>query len=211
MVYKLFLVFVFIFPCGAVFAERPASESKPTAVKNNPNIDFAAFIKLAKRLESVRAERRVPLERFLKMAKEPNTILLDTRSKSAFEAVHLEGAVHLNFSDFTDQKLAKTIPSKKTRILIYCNNNFSLPRLSASNLLNPNANTVEKDGEEEIIAATTLKRPSLALNIPTFINLWGYGYENVYELADSVPIYEPELPLAGSGLATEQVQKKTKR
>ena len=28
----------------------------------------------------------------------------------------------------------------------------------------------------------------LALNIPTFVNLHGYGYENVYELADLVSI-----------------------
>ena len=27
-----------------------------------------------------------------------------------------------------------------------------------------------------------MKRISLALNIPTFINLYGYGYENIYEL-----------------------------
>ena len=30
------------------------------------------------------------------------------------------------------------------------------------------------------------KRLQLALNIPTFINLVGYGYENVWELADVI-------------------------
>jgi hypothetical protein len=30
----------------------------------------------------------------------------------------------------------------------------------------------------------------LALNIPTFINLYGYGYKNIYELKVIVPIIE---------------------
>ena len=30
------------------------------------------------------------------------------------------------------------------------------------------------------------KRLQLALNIPTFINLVGYGYENVWELAEVI-------------------------
>ena len=93
------------------------------------------------------------------MAAEPNTIILDARSRYAFEMGHIEGAVNLPFSDFTDEKLAEVIPSKQTRVLIYCNNNFS-------------------DDAEPI----PLKRISLALNIPTFINLYGYGYEDIYEL-----------------------------
>ena len=56
----------------------------------------------------------------------------------------------LPFSDFTDEKLAKVIPEKTTRILIYCNNNFS-----------DNVNPI------------MLKRIELALNVPTFVNLWG--------------------------------------
>ncbi|HCJ80276.1 MAG TPA: rhodanese-like domain-containing protein, partial [Erythrobacter sp.] len=53
------------------------------------------------------------------------------------------GAIHLNFSDFTDDKLAKIIPSRDTRILIYCNNNFT-----------------------DNVAPVPVKRIELALNVP---------------------------------------------
>jgi hypothetical protein len=38
-----------------------------------------------------------------------------------------------------------------------------------------------------------LKRVQLALNIQTFINLYGYGYRNVYELADVVDFNDPDV------------------
>lgn len=128
---------------------------------NNPNIDYGSFIALSQELEGYRQKRLIDITTFNQMAEEDNTIILDTRSKEAFEDIHLAGAVHLNFSDFTAKKLAKIIPDKNTRILIYCNNNFVSP-----------------------MEALTNKSPGLALNIPTFINLYGYGYHNIYELKD---------------------------
>jgi rhodanese-related sulfurtransferase len=149
--------------------------STPSQAPQNPQIDYPGFVQLSSDLEKLRAKRRVPLEAFQKMAKAKNTIILDTRSKAAFDEVHLADAVHLNFSDFTEQKLAKVIPNKNTRILIYCNNNF----------------------EQVSTPALLMKSAPLALNIPTFINLHGYGYENVYELADVVKLDDPRLKLAG--------------
>jgi len=52
------------------------------------------------------------------MSSEPNTILLEPRTASMFTMLHIAGAKHLNFSDFTQEKLNKLIPNKKTRILI---------------------------------------------------------------------------------------------
>ena len=122
-------------------------------------IDFDGFLELSDEVFELRRERLLTLEDFNAMAAESNTIVLDARSRYAFEMGHIEGSVNLPFSDFTDEKLAEVIPNKDTRILIYCNNNFT-------------------DDAEPI----PLKRISLALNIPTFINLYGYGYENIYEL-----------------------------
>ena len=123
-------------------------------------VDFEAFMDLSSEVFEYRDERLLSLAEFNAMAAESDTLILDARSAYAFEMGHIEGAVNLPFSDFTDEKLAALIPSKDTRILIYCNNNFS-------------------DDVEPI----PLKRVSLALNVPTFINLYGYGYENIYELA----------------------------
>ena len=122
-------------------------------------IDFDGFLELSDEVFELRQERLLTLEVFNAMAAEPDTIILDARSRYAFEMGHIEGAVNLPFSDFTDEKLAEVIPSPDTRVLIYCNNNFT-------------------DDAEPI----PMKRISLALNIPTFINLYGYGYENIYEL-----------------------------
>lgn len=38
-----------------------------------------------------------------------------------------------------------------------------------------------------------LKRVELALNIPTFINLYGYGYKNIYELGDMISVDDPRI------------------
>ena len=128
-------------------------------------IDYPGFAAMTDDVMAYRDTRLVSLDDFNAMKDEPDTIILDTRSAMAFEMGHIDGAIHLNFSDFTDEKLADVIPSKDTRILIYCNNNF-----------------------RDNVAPVMLKRMELALNIPTFVNLHGYGYENVYELADLVSI-----------------------
>ncbi len=125
----------------------------------NPLIDYKGFNQLTQEVQEFRNQRKVQLKDFAEMAKDENTIVLDTRSRSAYEKKHFKGAVHLNFSDFTKEKLAKVIPSKDTRVLIYCNNNFM---------------------DDPVNFAA--KAPALALNIPTFINLYGYGYKNLYEL-----------------------------
>jgi hypothetical protein len=126
-------------------------------------IDYQGFQGLTRDVESYRAERLITLADFQRMAREPNTIVLDARSADAYRTGHINGAINLPFTDFTDQSLAAALHDPNVRILIYCNNNFS-----------NNARPV------------VLKRVELALNIQTFINLYGYGYRNVYELGDVV-------------------------
>ena len=162
----LLALLAFIF--AGVSAAQPADlEPAPTTAAT---IDYPGFLEVSEDVMAVRATHLVSLDRFNEMAREPNTIILDTRSAEAFAMGHINGAVHLNFSDFTDEKLAEVVGDTDTRILIYCNNNFS-----------------------DDIAPIMLKRAPLALNIPTFVNLYGYGYENVYELADLVSIEDAEV------------------
>ena len=42
--------------------------------------------------------------------------------------------------------------------------------------------------------------PALALNIPTYLTLYGYGYRNVYELGESVSEKDPRIKFAGTKL-----------
>ena len=171
------------FPLTVFANDGGTSNSTTQVIKNvnapaNPQIDYKGFLTLADSLKKVREEHRVPIDVFLKMAKDKKTIILDTRSKSAYDDAHIDGAIHLNFSDFTAKKLAKVIPSKKTRVLIYCNNNFIAPTPRAF--------------ESKAIR--------LALNIPTFVNLHGYGYTNVYELADALKVDDKRIKLVGKAV-----------
>ncbi len=138
-------------------------------------VDIEGFEKLTQEVMEYRETRLLPLDQFLEFAKDENTIILDTRSESGYKQKHIKGAVHINFSDFTEKKLAKIIPSKNTRILIYCNNNIIGDTINFATKMAP-----------------------LALNIPTFINLYGYGYENVYELSSLVLVEDKRLIFEGT-------------
>ena len=139
--------YLLVLPCCAVLAG-----GGPLKVPNH-QVRFDQFTELTAKIQPIREKRLVSVESFLEMAGDKNTIILDTRSRWAYDQIHIKGARHLNFSDFTEKKLKDVIPDKNTRILIYCNNNFIAD--------NP---TVE-------VAALQMKGPALALNIPTFINL----------------------------------------
>lgn len=155
-----------------------AFQSQVVAADQVPSkIDFSGFVRMSDEVREYRKARLVTLDRFNELAMQGNTIILDTRSKSAYKGKHLKGAVHLNFSDFTDGKIAQLIPDKNTTVLIYCNNNFS-----------------------DDVESFAMKRKALALNIPTFINLYGYGYKDIYELSELVSVYDERLKFEGTRL-----------
>ncbi|MBL0314122.1 MAG: rhodanese-like domain-containing protein [Holophagaceae bacterium] len=166
--------------------------------KNYPKakVSFEDYKALVTKVEAHRAGRLIDLNTFLKMSREPGVIILDTRSTFRFERIHLKGAKHLSFTDFTQDSLGKVLPSLETRILIYCNNNFdgnqtdfatkiAIPRRRPSSALTTQF-------------ASQAKPIMMALNIPTYINLYGYGYHNVYELNESVKVNDPRISFEGT-------------
>ncbi|ANP45541.1 rhodanese-like domain-containing protein [Candidatus Viadribacter manganicus] len=157
---------VLAFAVGLMSASALAQE-EPQA-NTSAQINYSGFRDLTREVEAYRDNRLVTLADFQRMAREPNTIVLDARSSAAYTEGHIGGAINLPFTDFTDQSLRTALRDPNVRILIYCNNNFS-----------NNARPV------------ILKRVELALNIQTFINLYGYGYRNVYELGDVVDFNDP--------------------
>lgn len=137
-----------------------ACAAAPLAAQpTNPQIDFAGFRRLAGEVQPYRRTRLIDWATFSAMAARPNVLILDARSESAFRSGHIAGAVNLPLTDFTAQSLARVIGRRDRPILIYCNNNF-----------------------RNNVAPVMLKSVQLALNIQTFINLYGYGYRNVREL-----------------------------
>jgi phage shock protein E len=143
----------------------------PAFAQANPQIDYPGFQALTASVAPERATRLVKFDAFKAEAAKPGTLLLDARSKDAFQRGHIKGAVNLPLTDFTAESLAAVIGANPGRpILIYCNNNFSNHR-----------------------SPVPLKSAPLALNIQTFINLVGYGYPNVLELADVVDFNDPKV------------------
>jgi hypothetical protein len=140
-----------------------------------PSIDMTGFLRVSVSAASHRESRRVSEAEFLRMSREPGTVVLDARSRELFERMHVKGAVNLSFPDIALQSLERTLPDKNVRILIYCNNNFS------------NAE-----------AAFPSKLPSASLNLSTYIALYDYGYRNVYELADTLDLPASKLQFESS-------------
>ena len=143
----------------------------PALAQANPQIDYPAFAALTASVAPKRADRLLAFEKFKAEAAKPGVLLLDARSRDAYAAGHIAGAVNLPLTDFTAESLAAVIGANPDRpILIYCNNNF-----------------------RNDAAPVRMKAAPLALNIQTFINLVGYGYPNVYELADVVDFNDPKV------------------
>lgn len=151
------------------------SRTPVAAVAVNPAIDMEGYLRISREAAQHRATRRVSEEEFMRLAGEPNTIVLDARSRDKFDELHVQGAVSLAFSDIAIESLAQTIPDKNTRILIYCNNNFA--------------------GAPQPFPA---KMASASLNISTYIALYNYGYRNVYELAPLIELSKSKLPFAST-------------
>jgi rhodanese-related sulfurtransferase len=152
----------------ALLSLAPAAFAKEARPTTQAQVDYPAFASLTDDVAAYRQSRLITLEQFQAMAREGDTLILDARSPAAYARGHIEGAVNVSFTDFTAQYLREQIGDPNRRILIYCNNNF--------------ANNA---------APVVLKSAPLALNIPTFINLYGYGYRNVYELGDVVDSNDP--------------------
>jgi hypothetical protein len=194
--------------------------AKPPAFVPSPIIDFNAYLKLATEVQQIRQSRLVSLDTFMHLGSMDGVVILDTRSDSLYNAKHIAGAIHLNFADFTQEALEALIPDKSTKILIYCNNNFKEIQLSeiriepayfSSKAIRPTKIVIKEDAKPVAAAdkrqvpvavdpVETNKPLSLALNIPTFINLVGYGYANVYELGEQVFVFDPRLKFEGTAV-----------
>ena len=162
---KRLSVLVLTILCVATIA---AGQKRPGIV--NPAIDMQGYLRAASDAAEHRESRRLTEEEFIRMSREPGTIILDARSAEKYRELHVKGAINLSFPDITVESLKATFPDKHTRILIYCNNNFV--------------------GAEKPFPT---KAPSASLNISTYISLYSYGYRNVYELGPLLDIKTSKL------------------
>jgi hypothetical protein len=168
------LLLSFFLAAAASVASEPTASASGEDIPN-PQIDMPAFLDAAQAAAGHRRTHRVSEEEFLRMMAEPGTIVLDARSAQKYAELHVRGATNLSFPDITIDSLQRVIPDKGTRVLIYCNNNFS--------------------GAEGPFPA---KLVSASLNLSTYVTLYDYGYRNVYELGPNVKLQDSKLPFDGS-------------
>jgi rhodanese-related sulfurtransferase len=178
----------------AVLLFAAAAGSEQPAKYPRARVSFDDFKGIVAEVESHRASHLIDLDTFNRMSQEPGVIILDSRSDFRFDRIHVKGARHLAFTDFTQDSLKTVIPSFDAKILIYCNNNFEgNQRDFASKVAVPRARLAIATQ-----MAAQAKPVTLALNIPTYINLYGYGYRNVYELNELVKVTDPRIAFEGS-------------
>ena len=166
---KLLLSTTFTILClmSVVLAQKPGIE--------NPAIDMNGYLRTANEAAAHRESHRLTEDEFIRISREPGTIILDARSREKFDELHINGAINLSFPDITVESLNRVLPDRNARILIYCNNNFT--------------------GAEQ---AFPTKRVTASLNLSTYIALYTYGYRNVYELGPLLDIKKTKLDFAGS-------------
>ncbi|HEV7578420.1 MAG TPA: rhodanese-like domain-containing protein [Caldimonas sp.] len=175
---KLAVSLVALLATLALFAALSAAAQGvpgPDPAIINPAIDEDAYLRVVGDALGHRARQRLSESDFIRMSREPGTIILDARSAARFDELHVEGAINLSFPDIAVASLAEALPDKTARILIYCNNNFS--------------------GAE---GAFPSKLPSASLNLPTYVALYDYGYRNVYELGPLIDVAATAIVFAGS-------------
>jgi hypothetical protein len=141
----------------------------------NPAIDMDGHLRIAAEAAKHRESRRLTENEFIDMMHDEGTVVLDARSADKYAALHIAGAVNLPFPDITVSSLSQLLPDKRTRILIYCNNNFV------------NAET-----------AFPSKASRSSLNVSTYITLYDYGYRNVYELGPLLDARTTRIPFEGT-------------
>jgi hypothetical protein len=132
-----------------------------------------AFLRAAHDAARHRSTHRVSEAEFIRLSREPGTVVLDARSREKFQLLHIQGAVNLSFPDITLESLNRLVPDKRTRVLIYCNNNFI-------------------NAEQPF----PTKMAGASLNLSTYVALFTYGYRNIYELG-------PQLDPANSQITFE--------
>lgn len=167
------------------------------------NVSFDDFKLIMAKVEPHRASRLIDLNAFLELSGQPDVIILDTRSTFRYEQIHLKGARHLALTDFTEGNLAKAIPSFDTAILIYCNNNFGGNHFDSDAPITESYRKMNPTLVSQMDAQATPKM--MALNLPTYASLYGYGYRNVYELNELVDLGDRRIKFEGTMVGWKRV------
>lgn len=182
---------------ASVFILQAGSAPSESGVKLPPEAivcDSEGFLKAAQEAERSRVSKRIDEVTFAKMCQEPNTIVLDARSNEHWKQLRVKGSVNLPYTEFSAKALERLVPTRETRILIYCRNNLVDTRPQGAFPVEPqqptrfltNTDSVPHPYPDDFNPPQIPKAFQAGLNIPTYITLHIYGYKNVWELSSAV-------------------------
>jgi hypothetical protein len=192
----LTLALCFITTTIVIYSQNSGERKSTGTISGDGNypkafVSYDDFKALVMEVETHRASHLISFDKFIEMSKEDNVIILDARSDYRYNRKHIKGALHMDFTDFTQESLNKLIPDPNTKILIYCNNNIEEDQVDFPT--KKSGPSIKEEG-----SLNQDKPVMLALNIPTYINLYGYGYKNIYELDELVNTNDTRIEFEGT-------------
>ena len=132
------------------------------------------------------ADQRPPIqlseEDFIRLSREPWTVVLDTSAPETYRWLHVAGALHLTREEMNAASLAQIIPDKDTRVLLYENNHYhAYEKARATGRTNEMGVPFAGDWSgDAFMDSLTLRE---------------HGYHRLYALASYVRIDRGSLPL----------------
>lgn len=91
-----------------------------------PPVNFEEYNKFVSTVD-IKAHS-VKVDRFIRLSKKKDAVILDLRGADAYQAGHIEGAI-LFGADISEEKLRQLIPSKDSTVLLYCTNSLHGTRM----------------------------------------------------------------------------------
>src|SRR5438105_4415222 len=74
---------------GAAAAQNPSPQEPPPV---NPAIDMPGYLRVAAEAAKYRETHRLAEAEFIRVSRQPDTLVLDCRSKQKFDLLHIQGA-----------------------------------------------------------------------------------------------------------------------
>lgn len=153
---KIVGIVVLIFSVLLADMAMAAPQDKATLDRLNSMLrisdDDKKYFKNWDKIDEIRQERQIHYTKIPEILKKEDALILDVRSKEDYDCGHIKGAKNLSLTDITEKTLPQIVPSKQTKIIIYC---------------------------EKTLWANRRNIPATQISFPIIYEL---GYENVYEI-----------------------------
>ncbi|HTU11786.1 MAG TPA: rhodanese-like domain-containing protein, partial [Allosphingosinicella sp.] len=98
-------------------AAPPAPAPAPAQLLN-PQMSYDGYRDLIAEVRPYRLSRLIDWDTFARAARERNVLILDARSERQFAAGHIQGAVNVPLTEFSDELLAEVIGPNRDRPIL---------------------------------------------------------------------------------------------